>query len=230
MNLLCAIILTTFISMNGDVVEVAADSAEAVAYATETSTDIGDTSTYLSETETVSDGDVGGSDLSSGVVADYSDMIMLLEEQVELLSENSSSVTGSLNSSVLNLMDRMVDDYPSYYKYAGFRTSSDDTYTSTLYIAKKATVSGDTITFSDDCVAIDFYRTSDSNYSNYLYYTVSDAPGASVTISNRSIIYTNVLDGYPSLGTKAVMPEEYIWIGVFALLVLAIFLRRNKHD
>lgn len=226
---LCTLLLTTFISVNGQLVEVAADSEAARAYAEEAVTDIGDTSNYIMTEDftirSVSSGDTS----SSETVSDYSDMILLLSEQVELLAENSSTVTGTLNTSVLELMDRIVDSYPSFYKYAGFRTSSDDTYTSTLYVAKKAVVNGNTITFSSDCVAVSFYRTTSSSYSSYIYYTVTDSPGASVTVDSQSIVYTNVLDGYPSLGNKSALPDDFIWIGVFVVVVLVIFLRRNSN-
>lgn len=162
---------------------------------------------------------------------DNSEEVALLATAVELLAENSTSVTGTVNSTVLTLMDRMIDAYPSYYRYAGFRTSDDDSYASTLYIAKNMSVNGNTITFSDDCVAVTFARqTTSSGYSGYIYFTVSDAPSASVEVSTDSIVYTNCLAGYPSLGTRVDFKEEYIWIGFAVMLVAVVMIRRGSHD
>ena len=212
--------------------EVAEDSALKAAYEETAVTDIGNPEN-LESTLTTEDME---SSVSSGDAAVYTiqtdntEVVALLEESVALLAENSSSVTGSLNSSVLDLMDRMVDSYPSYYKYAGFRTSSDDAYNATLYLAKKASVNGSTITFSDDCVAVDFNRYYNGYNSSYIYYTVTPSPNASVNVSGNSIVYTNVLEGYPSLGDKAKLPEEYVWITVFVILAVILFVRRNNHD
>lgn len=229
-NLLCVLLVSTFITVNGTVQEVPADSPEYAQYQENVVTDIGNPGnleTTLSitdeETETVSSGD-------SATAVDNEQIVSLLAEQVELLAENSTTVTGTINTSVLDLMDRMIDDYPSYYKYAGFRVDSEDSYRTTLYIAKRATVANGNITFSDDCVAVNFYRYTQTGYSSYIYYDITDAPNATVNVNSNSIVYTNALDGYPSLGDKTKTPDEYIWIGIFALFALVFFLRRSKND
>lgn len=240
-QIFAVIALTSFISVNGQVMEVAEDSALKAAYEENAVTDIGnpdnlDTTLSMEDLEnSVDDGLLEDSVSDNNAVTyvvqpDNAEVVSLLEESVSLLAENSSSVTGSLNSSVLDLMDRMVDSYPSYYKYAGFRTNADDAYTATLYLAKKASVSGSTITFSEDCVAVDFRRYYNNYNNSYIYYTVIPSPNASVNVNGNSIVYTNVLKGYPSLGDKAKFPQEYVWIAVFVVLAVVIFVRRNRSD
>lgn len=236
MTFLPVMLLTTFISVNGQIAEVPVNSQEAVAYVQETATDIGNPdnlnfddieSTLTIDTmptpEPTSVPDVADNDLTDNSA-------VMLTEMVELLSENSSSVIGTVNSSVLNLMDRMVDSYPDFYRYAGFRTNTDDSYSTTLYLAKKATTDGNTITFSDDCISITFDRYTQNGYSSYIYYDISEAPGASVNVSEHSIVYTDVLEGYPSLGTKTQIPTDYVWIGLITMVMLALFLRRISND
>ncbi len=232
MNFLPILALTTFIAVNGNVVEVPTDSPAAIAYEENSITDIGSEEYFesLSSNQPEATDTVSGSDFPPEAPSDNAEIVSLLEDSVALLAENSSSVTGAINNTILDLMDRMIDDYPSYYRYAGFRTSEDDTYQSTLYIAKKATVNGNTITFSEDCISITFDRYYYTDRSSYIYYTVKDAPNASVSLENRSIVYTNVLDGYPSLGDKSRINEEYLWIGLFALIIIIIFTRRNRSD
>lgn len=140
---------------------------------------------------------ISGSDL----VSDDGDteILALLEQSVVLLGESSSSVTGTMNSQVLDLMDRIVNGLSSDYKYAGFRTSSDDTYQASLYISKKADVSGSVVTFGDDCVHVQFARTTGVS-SNYIYYTVSDSPDAVLSIGGNTIVYTNAVECQPTLG------------------------------
>lgn len=143
---------------------------------------------------------------SSGSASDISDasgsdvqIVELLEEQIALLAETSASVAGTMNSQVLDLMDRIVNGLPSGYKYAAFRTSVNDSYAASLYIGNKVDVSGDTILFGGDCIRVDFLRTSGSG-SNYIYYYQSNASNSVIDYHDRSILYTNCLDYHPTLG------------------------------
>lgn len=232
MNFLPILALTTFIAVNGNVVEVPADSPAAQAYEENSITDIGSEEYFesLPSSQPEASDTVSGSDLPPEAPSDNAEIVALLEDSVALLAENSSTVTGAINNTILDLMDRMIDDYPGYYSYAGFRTAEDDSYQSTLYVAKKAAADGNAITFSEDCISITFDRYYYTDRSSYIYYTVQDAPNASVSLQNRSIVYTNVLDGYPSLGTKARINEEFVWLGIFVLVVVIVFVRRNRSD
>ena len=236
-------LLTTFISVGGQLQEVPIDSPQAIEYS-QTETDIGK---YTFETtlatghvsndavmavkNDVSSGDavsdVSGGDMTQFVMIDNTEITELLNEQIELLAENSSSVTGTMNSTVLDLMDRMVDDLPSYYKYAGFRTNADDAYQATLYLSKDAKYNNNIITFGDDCIAVRFYRiTQGNNYNYYLTYERYESPNSTVRINDNTIFYTNVVDGYPALGNHQKFEIEYFWIGIFLVLATIIFTRR----
>lgn len=231
-NLLFGLMLTSFISVNGQVMETTPMIASA--YEETVVTDIGNPENVASEetleselsSEETFTSETPGETQTEIVYEDNSQEVMLLSEAVELLAENSASVTGTLNSSVLNLMDRMVDSYPDYYTYAGFRTSSDDNYASVLYISKYADVDGNTITFGEDCKAIHFTRYTESGYSSYLYYDVYDSPNATVDVTTHSIVYTDALESSPALGTKTQIPTEIIWLG-FALAGFAIIFTRR---
>lgn len=215
-------LLTTFLSLNGQVVQTSVDSPEAVAYEAQTDVDIGDNTIDESAQSTVSGGDAN----LFYVEQNNDEVIALLNEQIELLAENSTTVTGTLNTSVLDLMDRMIDDLPSYYKYAGFRTSVDDAYQATLYLSKTATFANDVITFGDDCIAVRFYRNQYNNYNYYLTYDRYESPNSTVRINDNTIIYTNVVEGFPSLGNHQRFEIEYFWIGIFVILATVIFTRR----
>ena len=248
---LFALTLTAFISVNGQVVEVSTDSVEYQNYIENSVTDIGNPAniSFVSEDvlqsdslvasptsieNPVVDNTVSGSDAATYttlLIENNEQEVELLTAAVELLAENSDTATGTVNSSVLTLMDRMIDAYPSYYRYAGFRTSTDDSYASTLYISESAKVSGNTITFGGDCVKVAFAReTTNNGYSGYIYYNVSDSPYASVDVNSHSIVYTNCLRGYPTLGNKSFFEENWIWVILFVAGLLILFNRSVKHD
>lgn len=157
-------------------------------------------------------------------------IVSLIEKQIELLSETSSSATGAMNSQILELMDRIVNGLPSDYKYAGFRISNTDAYRCTLYVSTKAEKSGNRINFGGDCVAINFYRYTSSN-TNYLYYNTNPAPDASVSIGGNTIVYTNVVEYSPSLGEspdRSVTLGQALVVAFFAVVLNYILQRRTS--
>lgn len=238
---------TTFISVNGQLVEVPVDSAEALSYAANAVTDIGDPDNVSSFTLENPDGTSGDDTAADdpgvtldptstpepSVTPEQSGEVLsdseLLSDAVDLLAENSTTVTGTINTTVLGLMDRIIDDYPDYYEYAGFRIDSDDAYRATLYISKHGSHENGTITFGDDCIAVDFYRYSNNYASSYVYYEITDTPEATVDIRANTIVYTDVIDGCPALGTRTPQSSENLWLGFFALGMLILFLRRKNH-
>lgn len=235
--------LTAFISVNGQLVEVEKTSDEYKNYIENAVTDIGNPANIFEvseeieptpSTEPAVEPDTVTT-VSSGDAVPYvmieqnnEEEIALMTAMVDLLAENSDSATGTINSTILTLMDRMIDSYPSYYQYAGFRTDADDSYASKLYISKQASSNGNTITFGSDCIAVEFYRYTTSNYNGYIVYNTYESPYASVDVGSNTIVYTNVLDGYPSLGTKPKSSDEWIWIGLLGVVVIVIFTRRNN--
>lgn len=157
-------------------------------------------------------------------------VVELLEEQVELLSQSSLASSGNMNSQVLELMDRIINGLPPDYKYAGFRVSNTDAYRCTLYIGTKADVSGSWINFGKDCVAVDFYRYT-SNNTSYLYYTTSSTPDASVYAGGNTIVYTNAIEYRPSLGEspdRSVTLGQTLVVAFFAVVLNYILQRRTS--
>lgn len=215
------LLLTSFISVNGQLVPVEENSQEALNYAANVVTDIGVPVTESTEELNV--------ESTEEVIEELTETEEELLPEIDLLAETSVSVTGAVNTTVLGLMDRIIDGYPDDYEYAGFRVDSDDSYRATLYISRHGKKSGDSIVFGDDCIAIDFYRYSISGYSSYIYYDIVSSPDAVLDVSEDTIVYTNVLDGAPSLGTRMPQSSENIWLGFFALGMLMIFLRRKNH-
>lgn len=229
---------TTFISLNGQLVEVPVGSPQALAYLSNAVTDIGDPDNVSSfpENPDESSGDAAQTDLPE-VTPDptvtpepmQQSQVELLENAVELLAENSTTVTGTVNSTVLGIMDRIIDGYPDFYEYAGFRIDSDDAYRSTLYISKHAKYEDGVITFGDDCIAVQFYRYSNNYASSYVYYDIEESPDATVTVNNDTIVYTNTMVGAPHLGTVTKENDSFNWIAFFVSFMLVIFLRRKNY-
>ena len=78
---------------------------------------------------------------ASGAYAAYDD-VAAMSDGIMLLASDSAAANGYLSSTILDLMDRIVDGYGSDYEYLGFRTSQDDSYSAVLYIGRMVPVPG----------------------------------------------------------------------------------------
>lgn len=116
-----------------------------------------------------------------------------MENDVLTVSENDNYITVVESSSgwdpqVLQAFDLLVSDIPSHYGYIAF--NSEGAY----YLASgtQYSVQGSTVYFGSDCkVAI--YSVVDDQIS----FNVQDIPNFSFTVDSGSLVYTNLISGFP---------------------------------
>ena len=164
---------------------------------------------------------------ASGAYAAYGD-VAAMSDGIMLLASDSAAANGYLSSTILDLMDRIVDGYGSDYEYLGFRTSQDDSYSAVLYIGLHGSGSGDMVSFEGDVVQVTFARTG-SNYDYVPYFNISSVSDLTVSLASRSVVYTDCLPGRPTLGSRTVQdfPAAGAAMVLFAVVLAAVFLRRR---
>lgn len=144
--------------------------------------------------------DEESTEMVTGDFVTYSDLSPLL--QVNALAQayynDQTTAYGTFNSQILDLLDRIVDGYPSDYEYVAFRTSVTDTYATKMYIGKHGFRDGNKLRLRDGCDEISFIRSTGTNA--HLYYTVRTVDSGSVLLADDSIIYSNISTGLPTLG------------------------------
>lgn len=154
--------------------------------------------------------------------------VSVLSEGVALLASDNASVNGYLSDTVLDLMDRIVNAYPSTFEYIGFRTDVDDAYAAVLYIGEKGSGYGRSVRFEGDVLQITFSRIG-SAYDRVPYFDTSTLSDLTVTVAPRSVVYTGCLPGYPTLGDRVIQdfPVSGLVISVFVVVLAAVFLRQR---
>lgn len=128
--------------------------------------------------------------------------VTLSDEVTTALLEATTPAGGSLGSSTLDYFDRVVSGLPYDYKYVGYRISSDNSYDGVLYYGRDYDIEDGVITFGKDAKEVTVERISSSGYSTYTDYSVSDAEGTEITLSQDGevVYYTNAEVGYPVMG------------------------------
>lgn len=177
--------------------------------------------------ETVSSGDSFSSDMAA-----LSEQITQLQSDVAALSDSQTRAASQwaaqayLSSSIVEVMQRVLQGSP-FCDYVAFRDSTDDSSSGVLIYGLSASVSGNLITFPE-AKMIHFYRVyNGSGYNNYSYnYVVQEVTDFDVAFNSYTLLYTNLLDGYPTL-----IPDYWqylLYIFVAAAVLFVILMRRKK--
>jgi hypothetical protein len=171
-------------------------------------------------------GDVSPGDVLFAVPGD---VFQVFYEAVVALASETTSALGTVNGTVLDIMDRIVDGLPPSHRYVAFRTSTSDGYLTNLYIAKRVSVNGKALTFSDDCLLVSFDRVT-SGGVQYLRYYYTAVGASTVTVAGNTVVYTNCLPNYPILGRLVVPGSDFGFSLAFVFfgVVVAYVLFRRK--
>lgn len=171
----------------------------------------------------------GGDSLLSSTPDDdniFSNDVTLFSEGMEsLAAAQSSAAEAYLSTAIIDVMERVVNGKP-FCRYVAYRNSVSDSSTATLlYGTRSSSSSGSSITVENG-YKIDYYRVAYQNgYQTYYEYkyTINPIDEYTVNYSNSTLLYTNCVPGYPTLGFNY---SFILLIMVVAVLLIFIF-RRN---
>lgn len=180
----------------------------------------------LEEMETVSGNDAGAQLLADSVSG--------LEEQIQALTESNNALSdevqalaagsGSaaeayLSSTLIDVMERVVNGKP-FCKYVAYRVSYDDSNAGTLVYGTRCTSTSSTVTVYNGCL-VEYYRYRPNTSSQWQYrYTVTPVDSYTVHYGSNTLLYTNCIPGYPTLGFNLV---PLLMIACIAVVLLFVF-------
>lgn len=141
---------------------------------------------------TVSFGDVSA--LSFQLEQLQSDIAVLADEETRAVSQQASQAY--LSATIIDVMERVLKNHP-FCDYVAFRDTLDDSSSGILVYGNRAEVSDNTVVFPD-AFCVRYYRTYTNNRYSY-NYTVQEVSDYVVAFNDYTLLYTNVLEGYPSL-------------------------------
>lgn len=145
-----------------------------------------------------------------------------------------SSATGFPNSSSVTYLEDVVQGYPLDYGYVAYRTSDSYAQSMILFIGPEYSYSGNQIEIQD-CDIVELEYVQGSGYSNYyIQRSFSHEDLSQVTISDSSLVYTNIIPGYAAFETtmQHSMTGAYLiaaLIGAAASFILGRLIGGVKH-
>lgn len=144
-----------------------------------------------------------------------------IRSDVQVLAD--STIQGYLNSSIVSVFDRLVDN-GNYRYYVAFRGVNEDSNAGTLYLSNEC--NGNQL---NNCQVIRMYRVyTGQNYEYNYYYEVSYDDTEYFNFGNGALYYTNISTGYPSLGS-AKTDKVLTWMPIMAVaMFLGCMMIRRK--
>lgn len=150
---------------------------------------------------------------------DVIEALLQMSQDIETMSL-SPTFTNYLSSSALETFDRVIDglEFPYYIAYS----YNSDSYHAVLYYGYDFTLNGNILSLSNDVHQVTIYRDRPSSSSSYsYYYNVISVPTQTFSINNNNQYYTNMLEGYPVLGSvvsQQVSQFPFIFLGISLII------------
>lgn len=162
----------------------------------------------------------------------YTDVEDIVTQAMKASTNASVDVANAyLSSAIVDCFSRVVAGLPAGTHYVAYRNNSNDSYEGYLIFDKSGKYTGDSLSFSSGTL-VHYYRYSyQSGYQTYYdyRYSVEDVRDMVISLNNQSLIYTDLVDGYPTLSTSFDSDRNIsffvIW-GCVALVVYIIFRKK----
>lgn len=162
----------------------------------------------------------------------YSDVESIVTQAMEVSTKASVDVANAyLSSSIVDCFSRVVAGLPAGTHYVAYRNNSSDSYEGYLLFDKSGKYTGDSLSFSSGTL-VHYYRYSyQSGYQTYYdyRYSVESVGEMVIDLNNQSLVYTDLVDGYPALSVSFDSDRNIsffvIW-GCVALIVYIIFRKK----
>lgn len=147
----------------------------------------------------------------------------------DLYSVNEAAANNYLSTTIVSVFDKVVNGAKLGTNYCAWRDQDNDSSSGYLIIGK-GSVNGSTLYFESGAQLCHYYRTYTGSASSYQYYYSVQTTTQQYNISvNNRLVYTDMLPGYPSLGSRSDTPANKSLIIIGAIVILVIFmLGRSK--
>lgn len=165
------------------------------------------------------------STLQEQLLSSSANSAALLAELKAISSGQEQAAQNYLTSAIVDVMDRVVRSHP-FCKYIGYRTSVNNSTDGTLIYGNRAVSSSGSVTIYDG-YKVDYYRYQywTGSQTQYEYrYTVTPVDEYTVNFGSNTLVYTNALSGYPTLGINY---TSYLVVGLIFLAFMVVLLRRH---
>lgn len=149
----------------------------------------------------------------------------MLAELQAISAGQEQAAENYLTAAIVDVMDRVVRSHP-FCRYIGYRTSLNNATDGTLIYGIRSSASPGSVTIYDG-YKVDYYRYQyQSGYQTYYEYRYTVTPFEEFTVAfgSNTLVYTNALSGYPTLGINY---TGYLIIGLLFIAFFLVLLRRH---
>lgn len=149
----------------------------------------------------------------------------LLAQLKAISSGQEQAAENYLSQTIVDVMDRVIRSHP-FCRYIGYRTSVNNSTDGTLIYGNRSSGSPGSVTIYDG-YKIDYYRYQyQSGYQTYTEYryTVTPLEEYTVNFGSNTLVYTNALPGYPTLGINY---AGVLVVGLLFIAFMVVLIRRH---
>lgn len=149
----------------------------------------------------------------------------LLAELKAISSGQEQAAENYLSQTIVDVMDRVVRSHP-FCKYIGYRTSVSNATDGTLVYGNRSSGAPGSVIIYDG-YKVDYYRYQyQSGYQTYYEYryTVTPVDEYTVKFGSNTLVYTNALSGYPTLGINY---TGVLVVGLLFIAFIVVLVRRH---
>lgn len=161
----------------------------------------------------------------------YSDVEGIVTQAMEASTKASVDVANAyLSSGIVDCFCRVVAGLPAGTHYVAYRNNTNDSYEGFLLFDKSGKYTGDSLSFSSGTL-VHYYRYSyQSGYQTYYdyRYSVEDVRDMVISLNNQSLIYTDLVDGYPTLSTSFDSDRNVSFFVIWGCVVLVVYIIFRK--
>lgn len=161
----------------------------------------------------------------------YTDVENILAQAMEESTRaNVNLANAYLSTSIVDCFSHVIAGLPAGTHYVAYRNNSNDSYEGYLLFGKSGKYMGDSLSFSSGTL-VHYYRYSyQSGYQTYYdyRYSVEDVRDMVISLNNQSLIYTDLVDGYPTLSTSFDSDRHVSFFVIWGCVVLILYIIFRK--
>lgn len=161
----------------------------------------------------------------------YTDVENIVAQAMEESTRASVNLANAyLSTSIVDCFSHVIAGLPAGTHYVAYRNNSNDSYEGYLLFGKSGKYMGDSLSFSSGTL-VHYYRYSyQSGYQTYYdyRYSIEDVRDMVIGLNNQSLIYTDLVDGYPTLSASFDSDRNVSFFVIWGCVVLILYIIFRK--
>lgn len=161
----------------------------------------------------------------------YTDVESIVAQAMEESTRASVNLANAyLSTSIVDCFSRVIAGLPAGTHYVAYRNNTSDSNEGYLLFDKSGKYTGGSLSFPSGKL-VHYYRYSyQSGYQTYYEYrySIEDVRDMVVGLNNQSLVYTDLVDGYPTLSISFDSDRNFSFFVVWGCVALTVYIIFRK--